>query len=315
MTVLLSGAQVNAVSVLMTTDIDRIKFELLSACASGMSVDIASWVARFPEYRDELLDFWLWARGIDQGDPDPPEGPSNLPSLMATALRRACLAVSLGAEWLTPLAAEAECYGILEQLLELRKEPPPKVPRARRAFRRAVVCAWVVEELSTVRSSVTRLTLQKTTHLLERAMTLKLFDEHRKKSLGPYDHTARYKDAEPIAAKKGWIVIVGNTFLPGERGHEFQQYASRYLRSPDLASRLARFLGRLSDDQLETWATIEWVARDLSASRAKVTVDNIRDAINRDRVWASKLQKPSFSEDRICEAMQGLGLVGLLPKT
>lgn len=206
---------------------------------------------------------------------------------------------------------EAEAQRIAEQVQELGKTPPKTLP-SRRSFRRAVVCAWVVKELSDLRNAVSRLALQKTTYLLENALTLNLFDEHRQKPLGPYDHTARYKDAEPIAAKKGWIRIVGSRLEAGEKSSEFEKYIGRYLRSADLARTLVRLFGQLTDEQLETWATVHWLARRMASTEPDVTAKGIREALNRDRQWSPKVQRPNFREDRIHEALEGLRKLGLL---
>ncbi len=228
----------------MSKDLEIIKFELLTACETG-TVDIDQWIQKFPEHRNELLDFWLWARPraeIDRAGPTD-MSPRSIASIRDESLHRACIAVSLGSEWLRPLAVEVEIDKIAQGVRQLKKQPAAKVPLNRRPFRRAVVYAWVIEQLAEVRTRVSRLATQKTTYLLESFLVLELFDTHKQKPLGPYDHVARYTDAEPIAEKKGWIEVVGSTMYVGAKASEFRQYASRYLRSTKLASTLTRWLG------------------------------------------------------------------------
>ncbi len=298
----------------MTRDIDSIKFELLTACERGATVDIASWVERFPEHRDELLDFWLWARPRGYTVETLPLEPARLPDIARVALQRACLAVSLGSEWLKPLVLEAEVHDIARQVRELRKHPPPSTPSSRLAFRRAVVYAWVIEQLGTVRATVSRFATQKTTYLLENSLTLDLFSSHQKKALGPYDHIARYKDAEPIAAKKRWIKIAGSTLQIGDKAGEFQHYARRYLRSTKLAVALTNLFARLSDNQLETLATVHWVACRLGVLETSLTAATIQEALEKDAQWSSKLEKLNFSPERVGAALTALTALGLLAK-
>jgi len=295
----------------MTKDIDRIKFELLTADEQGTTVDIATWVERFPEHREELLDFWLWARSRSNADVSPPPESLKLGDLARSALQRVCLAVSLGSEWLKPLVNEAEARQIAVHLQQLRKVQF-KTPTSRRAFRRAVVYAWVIEQLAAFRATVSRLATQKTTYLLEGCLRHDLFDSHQKKPLGPYDHFARYKDAEPIAARKQWIRISGTTLEVGEKAREFHQYAQRYLRSVHLAAALAKLFARLTDDQLETLATVHWIGCRLNVPDRTLTPPVILGALQKDADWFSKLEKANFSLEAVGAALHALIALGLL---
>jgi hypothetical protein len=300
----------------MSKDLETIKFELLTACENG-AIDISEWVQRFPEHRNELLDFWLWARPRAQRDR---AGPDDISSLSIAAIReeslhRACLAVSLGSEWLRPLAVEVEIDKIARDVRQLRKQPAANVPSNRRPFRRAVVYAWVIEQLAEVRTRVSRLATQKTTYLLENFLLLELFDTHKQKPLGPYDHVARYADAEPIAEGKGWIEVDGSTMCVGAKASEFHQYAGRYLRSTKLASTLTRWLGKLTDDQLETLATVHWTATRLVTSNKPPTAASVRESMERDSSWSSKLQRRNFDQEQIAAALAALIALGLLART
>lgn len=300
----------------MSKDLETIKFELLTACENG-AIDIAEWVQRFPEHRNELLDFWLWARpraehaGAGPNDTSSPQ----IAAVREESLHRACLAVSLGSEWLRPLAVEVEIDKIAQDVRRIRKQLAANVPSNRRPFRRAVVYAWVIEQLAEVRTRVSRLATQKTTYLLENFLLLELFDTHKQKPLGPYDHVARYADAEPIAKGKGWIEVDGSTMRVGANASEFHQYASRYLRSMKLASTLTRWLGKLTDDQLETLTTVHWAATRLVTSSKPATAESVRESIENDSSWASKLQKTNFGQEQVAAALAALIALGLLART
>ena len=107
---------------------------------------------------------------------------------------------------------------------------------------------------------------QKATYLLECAMSLGVFREHGRKTLGPYDSAARYKDAEPIACKKGWLEVEGSTLRVPAGTDDWRRFAGRYLRSESLAKRFVDYLARFSDAELETMATVHSSVMDIAAS-------------------------------------------------
>jgi hypothetical protein len=114
----------------------------------------------------------------------------------------------------------------------------------------AVVCAWVVSRLQRTRPRVTRLAAQKVTYLLEHAMLLGIFAEHDRKPLGPYDSKSRYRDAEPIARKKGWLSVEGTALRARDDLADLTQFVPRYVRNEAVAARFVDKLGELSDDQI-----------------------------------------------------------------
>lgn len=296
----------------MTMDIEGIKIDLLSATERGDSVDIGEWVRRFPEHREAILDFWLWAQLTNSLTVEDLPDIASLPSVHKEALHRACLAASLGADWLRPLAVEKDVGEVASAVQGVRRRPVLSLAANRRSFHRAVVYAWVIDQLSTVRDAVTRLAVQKTVFLLEEALELHLFDSHLKKPKGPYDHDARYRDAEPIAVKKGWIAVKGAILCAGANTAELQRYVDRYLRSTSLALTLTRWLGRLADDQLETLATVQWIASRQGHKRGSLTATTVREELARDPEWVGKLRKANFSVESVSAALASLLALGIL---
>jgi hypothetical protein len=296
-------------------DIERIKLDLLDVYERGGTVDIALWTDRFPDHRAELVEYWMWLRGTQRlSDMDQNAGPdSGDQGEGADIVRRACLAVSLGPQWLEPLAdpdaATEERLGV--ELEQLRASPQTSPFRASKAFRRAAVYSWTVAVLSEGRGSVSRFTVQKVTYLLEHSLGLELFNEHARKPFGPYDHKARYRDAEPIAEKKGWIRIDGKHLVLGEHASGISHYATRYVRSPELAKRLLGVLGVLPDPDLETLATVHWAAR-AQASHTPATPSNIRTYLEGSPEWRGKLGRSNFSDDQIARVLSHLSRLRLL---
>lgn len=295
--------------------LDRVKFELLAEYEAKGEVDLASWFGRYPEFKDDIIDFWLFAKGTPRSEyPD-----SDLPSardiaVAERALRDACLAVNLGDQWLVPSfdpdgATDQE---LARRLDAIRTKPLRKAGKAPPAFRKAAVWSWVVSILQGNRERVSRLAVQKTAYLLEASMSLGVFTEHEQHMLGPYDYRARYKDAEPIARKKDWVRVEGTTVRVGDRTHEAQRYAVRYLRSAATARDLVTRLAQFSDAELETLATVAWCARTLASKADGPTVHDIEAAIKAIPAWRSKLRKANFSPQSIVSALGTLQAFGLV---
>jgi hypothetical protein len=123
---------------------------------------------------------------------------------------------------------------------------------------------------------------------------------------GPYDSGARYKTAEPIASRQEWLAISGTEIKPGPKSPLATRYARHYVRSTTVAQELVEFLAGLTDSQLETWATVEWVARDLISERRPFDAGNIRRRLATIKSWAPKLKKPNFTEEQVAEAIEAL---------
>ena len=143
-------------------------------------------------------------------------------------------------------------------------------------------------------------------------MTLGVFVEHGRKALGPYDYKARYKDAEPIAVKKQWLEVLGTTLRAADDLSEVGRFVGRYVRSQELAERLVTYLSRLSDEELETLATVHWSAREIAQAQRPVTPRDVREALALTLEWRDKVHRASFSLDRIDAALRRLRKLRLL---
>jgi len=293
-------------------ELARAKLALLDLYERGVSVNIAEWVGRHPQHRDELLDYWMWLSSTTRLTDTQRIAVAPGERIAEETLQRACMSVSLGYQWLEPSADHGDIEETLGYELErLRNLPETKTGRAPKPFRRAAVYAWIVSNVT--KEQVSRLTVQKTAFLLERAMNLGLFTEHRRKRFGPYDHTARYKDAEPIASKKDWLRVQDTSLAPGDSAGEARKYAVRYLKSEKLAKQLLDILVRLSDSQLETWATVEWIAGRLAHTATAPTAEDVRAALKSMPEWSDKLGRANFTTWHIEEALSALKLLRLVP--
>ena len=279
-------------------------------------MDLADWVDQYPELRHEIIDFWLFVRGTPR-DEAPPGGdfPSDDNGIAEGALRDACLAINLGEQWLEPAfdRGAAEALQLAGQLESLRRRPRTGPGKAPVAFRKAVVWSWVVSVLEEHDREVSRITVQKIAYMLETSMELGVFNEYRRHLLGPYDHRARYRDAEPIAIKKNWLIVEGTRLRSGVHVSGAIRYAARYLRSERTARELVSHLSALTDAQLECLATVHWTALDLITKERPVSPDDIREALRETAEWRPKLRRPTFSKSSVGSALWILRSLRLLP--
>jgi hypothetical protein len=293
----------------MDRSIDEAKAALLTEYERLGTVDVGVWVSRYPQYRDEIIDFWMWVMGTPRGV-ELRGGPflAEDMDVAEKALRDACLAVNLGPQWLEA-PVDPTVVAIQNMALELealRAKPRTGGGKAPVAFRKAVVWTWVVSVFQGQRPTVSRLAVQKATYLLEYSMNLGVFTEHGRKPLGPYDYKARYRDAEPIAVKKGWLKVHGTTQSAADNLGELRRFVGRYVRSEPLAQKLVNYLVRFSDDELEVLATVHWSVRELSEAGGAVTVAAVVELLDSTLEWRSKLQRQAFSADRIGAALRQL---------
>lgn len=293
----------------MISNVEQIELQMLEEYERSGTIDIVEWTERYPEHRAAILRYWLWLKGTPTVDELLSDGPPVVADEVANeALHEATLAATLGGAWLEEGVAggEAEEDRLGSELEALRQTDFRQTGKAPKTFRRATVYTWVVAEWQDAFDSVTRLRVQKATYFLEHALDLGLFTEHRKKKLGPYDHTARYRDAEPIARKKQWLSIKGTEIRPGPSVGEMTRYAGRYLRREDLARRVLSVLGSLSEAELETWSTVHSAARALSSTGREVTPGAIRELLASIAEWRDKLERSNFSERAIGRALSHL---------
>jgi hypothetical protein len=302
----------------MEMTLDEIKFVMLDNYERNGDLDVATWVSRKPEYREEIIDFWLWMKDASfASEIDGEQLPSAHVRVAEDALRNACLAVNFGPQWL-----EASVQSEADDVVELGKKLEPirtniRAPsgKAPIAFRKAAITSWVVSVLQKHRSPVTRLAVQKTTYVLEASMNLGVFSDHDRKPLGPYDYKARYKDAEPIALKKGWLTISGSELHAPKDAIEACRYAARYLRSQDIAERLIVYLSHFSDAELETLATVHSIAKASGLVEHSVSADAVRRELALTKEWRAKVRRKNFSLVCLDAALNQLRALRLLPRS
>lgn len=293
----------------MSSQIDTIKDEMLTEFEQRGALDLAAWITRYPELRDELLDFAFWVWGSDPSSPVQAGTFADRGDVTARALGR-----------VRSFLVEEQQRAARERLLKDQLAKARQVVSSHRdrgkasvPFRRAAILSWVFDVLRGQAPQISRYRTHKTVYFLERAFDLKLFTGYKKKAAGPYDPGLRYKDAEPIAASQGWLRADGAQLVAGESAGGARRYARNYIRVEATALALIQYVSELSDNQLETWTTVDAACCELLQRRHVPTVSAIRHLLTENANWRDKLRKAHFEPQPIGEAMYHLCSLGFLP--
>jgi hypothetical protein len=297
--------------------LEEAKGRLVRAFELDEDPQLASLLRELPEYRDELLDFWVILAASDRQrdlEAEPPTGP--LTEAEEDTIRDICLSASLGPEWLE-LPADESDRSLAEigfEMRRIREAPYRYGGTANEHFQRAAIYAWLANKWTIAsEDTVSRMAVQKLAYLLEQGLGFRLFGKHKKHRLGPYDPTARYRDAEPIAFKNEYLEPAGKHKL--RLGPEIEKavgLADRYLRHASLADSFVTCLRDLRLDEwgLETLATVHAVAATMAPE--ELSADAVRQALAQDEKWRRKLGRTNFTQAKVKEALHRLSLLRLL---
>lgn len=296
---------------------DEIRQKLLEEFVQTGRIELVKWIHQYPKARAELIDYRI-RLGLVRGDDREEESsqPWEDRDVLRYLIRQHCQTLALGEAWAEQEVADASGsrrHWLAARLQEVRSTPCRKSPRIH--FERVCILAWCVAELRRYRGEASRLGVNKITYLLERSLRLGIFD-HQQMPFGPYDQKIRYS-AEPAAGRKQYIVVHQgryDTFEPGKKIAEALTYAPRYLRQEDLARALVEHFTRVTQDdfELETWATVQWVAQDLTSKGEGATPDTVQEALRGNAAWAKKLIRPNFARAVVERALTDLGGLGLI---
>ena len=292
-------------------DVDAVFDELVEAFEAGDNPAIESYVTRYPEHRDELLDFWIVlssSERLDESVLDRPER-DRLSEIERESIRDLLLAASLGPEMLDRASEEddqaTEIGAELERIRGVQYTFGGKAPVA---FRRIAVYAWIAGVLSEqAGTGVSRLRVQKVAYLLEHGLALGVFKKHAKYRYGPYDPTLTYRDAEPGCLKAKYLEKAAEDLLQaGPKLTKAMEYARRYLREESVARAFVVYLSSLDEWALETLTTVHSLVAELGS---EADAGAITRALEADPKWQSKLRRGNFSTGRIQEALRVLAVL------
>lgn len=293
------------------TSVDDLKKRMLDEFEAGKEPDIAAYVRAAPEARDSLLDYWVLLIStprLSETRLSKDRGAPNLDAIELEAVRDLGLAASLGSEWLLQAESEREAAlaSIGAEMERLRDTPYTFGGKAPVTFRRIAVYGWITGILSgDGNQGVSRMRVQKVAYLLENGLELGIYRTHKRHRYGPYDSSLTYRDAEPGCLKKGYLVQGEDHLLrPGPKHFQAEKYAVWYVREETVARALIEVLRVFDEWTLETLTTVHAICAQLNDT--DITVEKVMNAIAGDDSWRDKLQRSSFTPERIAEAIRML---------
>lgn len=285
----------------MPVNIDEVKFRMLTELEERGSIQLGHWLEEYRDYANEIARFAFWAELSSYSDtPISDEAWEDEGGVASAAL--SFWHNSLDGPDITP-DVRSRC--------KVSRDRPRGTSRGRASveFKKASVLAWIVDQHG---GAVSRFRVHKEAYTLERCLGLDVFGDYKKMPLGPYDPKLKYRDGEPIARKQRMLQIRGHIMSPGQKIGDCRKYAPRYLLDVGLAQTLVSFLGRLTDEELETLTTIDAVCAEVSLGEDSSSLETIKCYLRDSPEWRGKLSKRSFADSEILIALFRLNQLGLI---
>jgi hypothetical protein len=195
----------------------------------------------------------------------------------------------------------------------------PIVPMHRTAtdeFVEAVAIAQITRLIATQDYPLGHLRQNKMVYFAHRKAEEDVSEHFLKKAAGPYSPWAKYQGPERIAQQNGYVkkTKVGNLvgFVVGNNIDKIDRYLSRYPVCAAVNWVVSTFRFRKKED-LELLATVDFAALDLIQAGTVVTMETIKRVIAKNKEWAPKLNRATFSDENINRAL--VELRNLFPRT
>lgn len=293
----------------MDDPLTHVLHTMLKEHLRGEILDLDDWIARYPQYSQQITEYHARLSALpsaldDAGDPD-----DNDPASVARSLA---------------LARQAMARGRLQRKdreLGTRIEPVrtggATIPPASDApwFPKFTVYAWIVVLLHEANGYCKRFRAQKVAYLVEQALASGLFTAHERFAAGPYDWALRYeKEGEPYAVQLRWFDVEDEAteanpdrrsgrYHLAERSASAASHAARFLKDPAATRELVLHLGKASNDELETLATVADLALELQSSGREVTTDSVLAALRATPEYKDKEARAYFSPMAVNDAL------------
>jgi hypothetical protein len=289
----------------MSSRLDEIKAEIAREYGSTRQFDAAPWLARYPEWRSELEEFFaVFGPALAAAE----QAPVSRWQDRGGVLRRMhentrLIAAVRGAD-----LAETE----LGARLADADTPLVAVPRGERTWWRetkTAIFTFIIDTFHRLRYGASgRFDANKSTYLMEVLLRLDLYRGFRPARLGMWN--PNLYSIESDAGARGWITTVegGKRFEPGPEIAQALELARQRLSDPELADQLGVHLAR-NHHRLELWGMVAYAASRLADDDRTVTAQAVLDVILTIPEWAWK----DHLFPQIPQAMEHLIRLGLIP--
>ena len=283
-------------------ELDQVLSDIATEFETTKRVDTQKWLLACPDLADVLVDFVAELQLQGGLDPDrPPDSPWEDPGRVVDHV----------------LERHRDDFPYVEarlgrELLSARRRAASDKSRAPLPFKRAAVYAWAFDILRDDGYEATRYSTGKTVYLLEKALRLGLFEDHKQMAYGPYDPKLRYGSTERIGGERSWFHVMPDGHIRvGDSVSEVHKYATRYVREVSVARRFVEYLRTFDFSGFESAATVLWAAEAISEEGSTVDTEAVLRWL--DLNWPAKLARRQFSAADVRSTLNRLSRLQLLP--
>lgn len=186
-------------------------------------------------------------------------------------------------------------------VISLENVFPKKV--ANDEFKDAILISILAYKFGSERYPLGAFRRQKLSYFYKRHANMNI-DEYTKKAMGPYNSKLKYKGAENIAIRNGYVKNVRNRgIVATNKIAKVKEYYNRYYNSADMQWLDANFHYE-NNNNLEVLATVDYAINDLVIQNKAITLANIKTYIASDEEWKPKLDLDYFTDKAIVNAME-----------
>lgn len=186
-------------------------------------------------------------------------------------------------------------------VISLENVSPKKV--ANDEFKDAILISILAYKFGSERYPLGAFRRQKLSYFYKRHANMNI-DEYTKKAMGPYNSKLKYKGAENIAIRNGYVKNVRNRgIVATNKIAKVKEYYNRYYNSADMQWLDANFHYE-NNNNLEVLATVDYAINDLVSQNKAITLANIKTYIASDEEWKPKLDLDYFTDKAIVNAME-----------
>ena len=298
----------------MSELLTRIKQELLDEYEATGRIDREGWLARYPQFHEDLLLVFRLFDAADAAEAVPAAEPwSDYQGIVGRA-RQNVLRIAEIHE------ADPE-EAALGQALAAVRGPLLRPPHGKGAvderILRVFTLGLVVQALVRARARLHQFMGQKLSDLAEAGLRLGLWG-HAPYAFGMFDK-GLYR-VEQEAERRGWLQVKEKKYVPLPLlESELKRLGAEILSHPDLTRRYLDHLARRDSMELEVWGMTRYAAAELVTRGERITVSGVLRVFRETPEWGYKvgldpdLPEAMITEVEVEQALEHLIRLRLVP--
>ena len=298
----------------MSEQLDYIKQEILDEYTAAGQINPARWLARYPEFREDLLGVFRLFDTATAAEAVPEAEPwSDFQGIVGRARQN----ILRMAEVFQADPAESALGEALAAHPGPFLRPLPQNEAQDEKTLHVFTLGLVVQALVRAGAHLHQYMGQKLSDLGNFGLHLGLW-QHVPYAYGMFDKTIYRIEEE--AAKRGWLQVRNKQYVPApllER--EVARLSLEILSAPELTTRYFDHLARRDSSELEVWGMSRYAATQLVAQGLRITIPAVLQFFHDTPAWTYKVvTSPDFKDANITEfeveqALEHLVRLRLIP--